>query len=60
MIASGMEILSDADLLTQFSRSTVLGHLGTDEGFGSPFVEALRTGTIVVPVDQALDSRNTW
>lgn len=46
--------VSDEEMVKAFQDADYYVHLGTDEGFGLPFVEALKTGTIVVAVDQPL------
>lgn len=46
--------ISDDALVEVYRQAELYVHLGTQEGFGLPFVEALRTGTTVVAIDQPL------
>jgi glycosyltransferase involved in cell wall biosynthesis len=46
--------VSDAEMLALYQRAEVFLMLGTDEGFGLPFVEALAAGCQVVATDHAL------
>lgn len=46
--------VSDDEMRQEFSDAQYYVHLGTDEGFGLPFVEALKSGTTVIAVDQPL------
>lgn len=46
--------VSDDELRRLYTAAEFYLHLGTDEGFGLPYVEALASGCLVVAVDQAL------
>jgi len=46
--------ISDNDLIAQYQTSQYYAHFGVNEGFGLPFVEALKSGAIVVAIDQPL------
>lgn len=46
--------VSDAELLALFQRAQYFLMLGTDEGFGLPFVEALAAGCQVIATDHML------
>lgn len=46
--------VDDDEMRQAFADAQFYVHLGTDEGFGLPFVEALKSGTTVVAVDQPL------
>lgn len=48
------ENVSDAELLALFQRAQYFLMLGTDEGFGLPFVEALAAGCQVIATDHML------
>lgn len=45
---------SDSEMVDAYAQAQYYVHLGTDEGFGLPFIEALKSGTVVVAVDQPL------
>lgn len=44
----------DEEMIRAYAEAEYYIHLGTDEGFGLPFVEALKSGTHVIAVDQPL------
>lgn len=46
--------VSDDELRRLYTGAEFYLHLGTDEGFGLPYVEALASGCLVVAVDQIL------
>jgi glycosyltransferase involved in cell wall biosynthesis len=46
--------VSDAEMLALYQRAEIFLMLGTDEGFGLPFVEALAAGCHVIATDHAL------
>jgi len=46
--------VDDDEMRRAYAEASYYVHLGTDEGFGLPFVEAIKSGTIVVAVDQPL------
>ena len=48
------ENVSDAELLVLFQRAQYFLMLGTDEGFGLPFVEAFAAGCQVIATDHSL------
>lgn len=55
--ADNVEVLRgipDDTMAAQFTQAQFYVHLGTDEGFGLPFVEALTAGAIPVAIDQPL------
>lgn len=45
---------SDEEMVRAYAEAEYYVHLGTDEGFGIPFVEALKSGAVVVAIDQPL------
>lgn len=46
--------ISDEELLDEYRQASWYVHLGTDEGFGMPYVEAMASGCTVVAIDQPL------
>lgn len=46
--------VSDTEILALYQRAEFFMMLGTDEGFGLPFVEALKTGCQVIATDHPL------
>lgn len=46
--------VSDEQLLEEYRQASWYVHLGTDEGFGMPYVEAMASGCSVVAIDQPL------
>lgn len=49
---SWRERISDAELAEEYRQAAYYAHLGLHEGFNLPFVEALRSGAVVVAIDQ--------
>lgn len=45
---------TDEEMVDAYRQAEYYVHLGTDEGFGLPFIEALKSGTVVVAIDQPL------
>lgn len=46
--------ISDSELAEQYRHASYYAHFGLHEGFNLPFVEALRSGAVVVAIDQPL------
>ncbi|MEI2777261.1 MAG: glycosyltransferase [Tetrasphaera sp.] len=46
--------LPDEQMAAEFTQAQFYVHLGTDEGFGLPYVEALASGCVPVAIDQPL------
>ena len=49
--------VSDAEMLALYQRAEFFLMLGTDEGFGLPFVEALAAGCQVIATDHSASAR---